>query len=56
MSHERCKCVRKVLIKDLNELAYYVPGNVFRMKNIISAHKVENKDKIGYQEDIVSDE
>ena len=50
MSHERCKCVRKIQIKDTNELDNYIPGNVFRMKNIASAYKVEDHTKIVYQE------
>ena len=42
MSHERCKCIRKVTIKDIKELQYYQPGKVFRMKNISSAYKSDN--------------
>ena len=43
MYHEpRCKSVRKVYIKDKQEVDYYQPGKVFRMKNIISAYKVEH--------------
>ena len=51
LSHERCSCVRKIQIKDSKELDYYEPGHVFRIKNIVSAHKVESHKLIKYEGD-----
>lgn len=43
MYHEpRCKSIRKVYISNKRELDYYQSGKVFRMKNIISAYKVDD--------------